>query len=152
YTVRQALPPGWAQTYPAGGASYTVTFAAGQFADGKDFGDYTPTTTRTYSSSKVVRTSKGNPNATSSVTIADAYPIFGLSVTLEVSNTQSKPLTVILRAPDGTAVTLVASATINGKVTYSATAFNYKSVQGKWTLEVDGLAGGTLNSWSMSVL
>ena len=36
-------------------------------------------------------------------------------------------------------------------VTYSTTAFNNKSVKGTWTLEVDGLAGGTLNSWSMSV-
>ncbi len=49
-------------------------------------------------------------------------------------------------------MTLAVSVNVNGTVTYSTTAFNYKSVKGTWTLEVDGLAGGTLNSWSLAVL
>jgi hypothetical protein len=152
FTLRQALPSGWQQTYPAGGANYTVSFAAGQFVDSKDYGDYTPTTTRTYANKTVVKTTAGKPNAVSTLAISDNYPIFDLNITLNVSNTKNKPLTVILRAPDGTAVTLVASTNFNGTVTYHTTGFNYLSVKGTWTLEVDGLAGGTLNSWSMSAL
>jgi subtilisin-like proprotein convertase family protein len=37
-------------------------------------------------------------------------------------------------------------------VTIELPAFNYKRVTGKWTLEVDGLAGGTLTSWSLDIL
>jgi hypothetical protein len=48
-------------------------------------------------------------------------------------------------------VTLSGTA-VNGTLTVETPAFNYKSAKGTWALEVDGLAGVTLNSWSMSVL
>src|SRR5262249_57326726 len=109
-------------------------------------------TTRTYSSNNPVKTSPGKPNAVSTLTVSDAYPILDLSVTLTVSNTKNKPLTIVLRGPDGTEVTLVASTNLNGTVTYHTSGFDARKLKGTWTLEVDGLAGGTLNSWSLSVL
>ena len=62
------------------------------------------------------------------------------------------PLTIYLYAPDGTTVTLATSVTSTGTLTYHIPALIGKNVNGRWTLEVDGLSGGTLNSWSMSVL
>jgi hypothetical protein len=69
-----------------------------------------------------------------------------------VSNTQSQPLTVSLMGADGTSVTLVWYSNINGTLTYETTAFNGKALKGTWTLEVDGLSGGTLTSWSLGIL
>ena len=51
----------------------------------------------------------------------------------------------------GTVITLASNITSNGTLTYHVPAFIGKSVSGTWTLEVDGLGGGTLNSWSLSV-
>jgi hypothetical protein len=152
YTVRQLLPSGWTQTAPSGNAGLAVNVAAGASVDSLLFGDHPATITRTYANTSAVKTSKGKPNAVSTLTVSDANTIFDLSVTLTVSNTHSAPLTVTLKGPDGTTVTLVASTNINGTLTYHTSGFNYKSVKGTWTLEVDGLAGGILNSWSMSVL
>jgi len=106
-----------------------------------------------YTSGNVpITTSRNNPNALSTLAIADFYPILDLYVTLNVSNNSLKSLTVKLYAPDGTVVTLAASVKSNGTLTYHVPAFIGKNVNSTWTLEVDGLAGGTLNSWSLSVL
>jgi hypothetical protein len=152
YTLRQVLPAGWTQTAPSGNARLAVSVAAGGSVDSLLFGATTPSTTRHYSNTSAIKTSKGKPNATSTLTVSDTYTVFNVSLTLSVSNTQNRPLTVKLTGPDGTAVTLVASRTINGTVTYSTPAFNYKGAKGTWTLEVDGLAGGTLNSWALDIL
>jgi hypothetical protein len=148
YTVRLVLPSGWTAT---AGSVATVTVGEGT-APGVNLGAFTPTTTRTYSNKTAVKTSKGKPNAISTISISDAKPIYDLHITLSVSNTQSQPLTVTLKGPDGTSVTLVAGAVVNGAVTYETTAFNGKVLKGTWTLEVDGLSGGTLDSWSLSIL
>jgi hypothetical protein len=151
YTVRQVLQPGWIQTSPSGNAGLAVTVAAGLSADTENFGTFTPNTTRTYSNNVPVRTSHGKPNAISTLAISDPYTIFDLHLTLNVSNTNHKPLTVVLHGPDGTAVTLIGSTNFNGTVTFETPAFDFKKVTGTWTLEVDGLAGGTLNSWSLGI-
>jgi subtilisin-like proprotein convertase family protein len=52
----------------------------------------------------------------------------------------------------GTSGTLVADTSIHRKVSFETTAFNGKQLKGTWTLEVDGLAGGTLTSWSLGIL
>ncbi len=46
---------------------------------------------------------------------------------------------------------MAANITSTGTLTYHVPALIGKNVTGIWTLEVDGLAGGTLNSWSLSV-
>jgi hypothetical protein len=148
YTVRVVLPSGWTATP---GSSATVTVGEGT-ARSINLGAFAPTTTRTYNSKGSVKTSKGKPNAVSTVTVSDAKAIYDLHLTLNVSNTASQPLTVTLKGPDGTSVTLVAGAVLNGTVTYQTPAFNARTLQGTWTLEVDGLSGGTLNSWSLSIL
>jgi subtilisin-like proprotein convertase family protein len=107
---------------------------------------------RTYANKTAVKTSRGKPDAVSTIAISDAKPIYDLHVTFSVSDTQNLPLTVTLKGPDGTTVTLVAGAVVNGTVTYETTAFDGKALKGTWTLEVDGLSGGTLNSWSQSIL
>ncbi len=148
YTIRLVLPSGWTAT---AGSSATVSVGNGTVPS-VDLGSFAPTTTRTYTNKTAVKTSKGKPNAISTLVISDAKAIYDLHITLNVSNTQSLPLTVTLKGPDGTSVTLVAGAVINGTVTYETTAFNGKLLKGTWTLEVDGLSGGSLNSWSLSIL
>jgi hypothetical protein len=152
YTVRQVLASGWTQSAPAGNAGATVNLAAGVFVDTLLLGAHAPNSTRHYANNTAVSTNKGKPNAVSTLNVTDAYSIFDLRLTLNVSNTKNTPLTVKLKGPDGTSVTLVANTAINGTVTFETPAFNYKGVKGTWTLEVDGLAGGTLNSWSLDML
>jgi hypothetical protein len=152
YAVRQVLAAGWSQTTPSGGAALTGSVTAGASVDGLLFGAYTPSSTHHYANSTAVKTTGGKPNAVSTVNASDAYTIFDLHLTLNVSNTKNKPLSVTLKGPDGTTVTLASSSTISGIVTFETSAFNYKKAKGTWTLEVDGLAGGTLNSWSLDVL
>jgi subtilisin-like proprotein convertase family protein len=148
YAIRLVLPSGWTAT---AGSSATVSVGNGTVPS-VDLGAFAATTTRTYANNTAVKTSKGKPNAISTLVISDVKTIYDLQITLSVSNTQSQPLTVTLLGPDGTQVTLIASTNINGTVTYHAPSFAGKKLTGKWTLEVDGLAGGTLNSWSLSVL
>jgi hypothetical protein len=150
YTVRQVLPSGWTQSAPSNNAGITVSLAAGAFVDTLLFGDHTPSSTRHYANSTAVKTSPGKPNAVSSLNVSDAYTIFDLKLTVTVSDPQNKPLTVKLTGPDGTTVSFSTSA--NGTVTFETPAFNYKRVTGTWKLEVDGLAGGTLNSWALDIL
>jgi len=44
-----------------------------------------------------------------------------------------------------------ASLAQNGTLTYQVPDFDYTSVTGPWKLEVDGLAGATLKSWSLNI-
>ena len=140
----------WTQSAPSNNAGITVSLAAGAFVDTLLFGDHTPSSTRHYANSTAVKTSPGKPNAVSSLNVSDAYTIFDLKLTVTVSDPQNKPLTVKLTGPDGTTVSFSTSA--NGTVTFETPAFNYKRVTGTWKLEVDGLAGGTLNSWALDIL
>lgn len=149
YTVRQVAVSGWTVT-KVGGAM-TVTVGDG-FALGNDIGDFAPNTSRTYSNTTAQKTNRGKPNAISTIKVNDAALVYDLAVTLNVSNTQSYALTIYLTAPDGTKVTLAASSVVNGTVTYRTSLFDFKSVKGTWTLEVDGLSGGTLNSWSLALV
>jgi hypothetical protein len=148
YTIRLVLPSGWTAT---AASSATVSVGNGT-VPGVGLGAFAPTTTRTYTNRTAVKTSRGHPDAISTLVISDAKPIYDLHITLSVSNTQSQRLTVTLKGPDGTSVTLVADTNINGTLTYDTTAFNGKVLKGTWTLEVDGLSGGTLNSWSLGIL
>jgi subtilisin-like proprotein convertase family protein len=147
-TIRLVLPSGWTAT---AASSATVSVGNGT-APNIDLGAFTPTTTRPYTNKTAVKTNRGHPDAISTLVISDAKPIYDLHITLSVSNTQSQPLTVTLKGPDGTSVTLVATTNINGTVTYETAAFNGKALKGTWTLEVDNLSGGALNSWSLSIL
>jgi hypothetical protein len=70
------------------------------------------------------------PNAVSTLTVSDVKTIYDLHLTLNVSNTLNQDLTVILRGPDGTSVTLVANADINGRVTCETPGFNSKLLAG----------------------
>jgi subtilisin-like proprotein convertase family protein len=148
YTVRVVLPSGWTAT---AGSFATVTVGEGTTPN-VNLGAFAPTTTRTYSNQSAVKTTRNKPNAVSTLTVSDVKTIYDLHLTLNVSNTLNQSLTVTLRGPDGTSVTLVANTTSNGTVTYETPAFNSKMLKGTWTLEVDGLSGGTLNSWSLSIL
>jgi hypothetical protein len=148
YAIRLVPPSGGTAT----AASSAPVSVGNGTVPGVVLGAFAPTTTRTYANKTAVKTNKGHPNAISTLVISDAKPIYDLHITLNVSNTQSQPLTVTLKGPDGTSVTLVASTNINGTVTYETTAFNGKVLKGTWTLEVDGLSGGTLNSWSLGIL
>jgi hypothetical protein len=146
YTVRQMVPTG----YTATPASFAVSVAAGLASDLSVFADFTPNKSRTYSNPTAVKTNTARPNAVSSLTVPDSYTVLALTLTLNVSNTKNRPLTVTLKGPDGTTVSFSTNA--NGTVTFETPVFDYKKVTGKWTVEVDGLAGGTLNSWSLDVL
>jgi hypothetical protein len=150
YVVRQLLASGWTQTAPSGNAGLTVNLAGGAFVDTLLLGEHTPTSTRHYANNTPVKTNGGNPNAVSTVNVSDAYTVFDLTLTVNVSNPKNKPLSIKLTGPDGTVVTFSTSA--SGTLTFETPAFNYKKVTGKWTLEVDGLAGGTLNSWALDIL
>jgi hypothetical protein len=148
YKVRVVLPSGTYLTTPS---SLTITLAAGQGNSIAAFGiGRTPKST-IYSNTTTVSTSMSNPNAVSTLTINDFYPIRSLSLTLRVTNNSLKPLTINLIAPDGTSTTLASGAAVNGTLTYSTSAFNGKIVKGGWRLEVLGLAGGKLNNWSLSI-
>ena len=149
YTVREVVPSGYIITTAT---SFTVNLATGQFDDNSSFGDHKTPKTTVYSNNESVTTTRRQPNAVSSMSISDNYPIQDLSITLKVTNNALQPLTIILYAPDGTPVTLLSSTAANGTLTYHVPAFIGKNVSGTWTLEVDGLAGGTLNNWSLSVL
>jgi hypothetical protein len=151
YTVRQILPGGWTQTTPANNAGLPVSVTAGASVGSVLLGAFTPNTIRSYSNTTAVGTSARKPNAVSAMTIADPNTIFDLKLTLTVSNGKNQPLTVTLKGPDGTVVTLASSTVLNGTVTFETPAFDYKAVKGTWTLEVDGLAGGSLNSWSLGI-
>jgi hypothetical protein len=151
YMVRQFLPSGWAQTTPSGNAGLSAAVAAGMSIDSQLFGTNIPNHTATYTNNTAEKTSKGKPNAISTLTISDTYTIFDLNLTFNVSNTKNTLLTVRLTGPDGRSVTLVARTSINGTMTFETSAFDYKRVKGTWTLEVDGLSGGTLSSWSLSI-
>jgi subtilisin-like proprotein convertase family protein len=148
YVVRVVLPSGWTAT---AGSSATVTAGEGTTPN-VNLGAFAATTTRTYTNKTAVTTKLRKPNAVSTLTVPDVKTIYDLHLTLNVSNTLSQDLTVTLKGPDGTSVTLAAGADINGTVTYETPAVNSKMLKGTWTLEVDDLSGGTLNSWSLSIL
>jgi hypothetical protein len=146
YTLRQIVPSG----YTATPASFTVSVTAGQASETTGFADYTPSKTRTYSNTTAVSTNKHKPNAISSLTVSDSYTVLGITLALNVSNQNHNNLTVFLTGPNGTKVDL-GSTTQTGSISFQVPYFDNTAVKGTWTLEVDGLAGGTLNSWSMSI-
>jgi hypothetical protein len=150
YTVGQIYPSGYTAVTGTQ-TSFTASVVAGQAYDTNNiFTDSTPTETRTYSDTTAVKTTPGKPNAISSLSIPDSYTVLGITLTLKVSNPKNKDLAIYLTDPNGTKVFL-GSTTQNGTLTYQVPNFDYTSVTGTWTLEVDGLSGGTLNSWSLSI-
>jgi hypothetical protein len=146
YTLRQIVPSGYTSTP----ASFTVSVTAGQASETTGFADYTPSKTRTYSNTTAVSTNKHKPNAISSLTVSDSYTVLGMTLALNVSNQNHNNLTVFLTGPNGTKVDL-GSTTQTGSISFQVPYFDNTAVKGTWTLEVDGLAGGTLSSWSMSI-
>jgi hypothetical protein len=146
YTVRQIVPSG----YTATPASFPVAVSAGLASETAAIADYAPNKTRTYSDTTAVSTSKGKPNAVSSLTVSDSYTVLGTTLTLNVSNTKNSNLSIFLTGPNGTKISL-GSTNQNGTLTYQVPDFDYTSVKGTWKLEVDGLAGGTLKSWSLNI-
>jgi hypothetical protein len=77
YPVRQVRPAGWTQTAPAT-PSYAVSLATDQFANGRDFGNYSPATTNTYSASPrapIAYNSSGTPT-TSAVTVGTSATVY----------------------------------------------------------------------------
>jgi subtilisin-like proprotein convertase family protein len=163
YTVREVLPADWTLTAPAGGA-YTVTLGTGQVLGGQDFGNYTPSTMRTYASG-TLGLAISNPSTTvATLNITDSYTVFDVNVNLNISYNWDSDLTATLTGPDGTVVTLFSgvggsmgknftnttlddeSATAIGSGTAPFTgsyqpqmplsAFDNKNVQGTWTLRI----------------
>jgi hypothetical protein len=146
YTLRQIAPSG----YTATPASFAVSVSAGQASETTGFADYTPNQTRTYSNTTAVSTTKGKPNAVSTLTVPDSYTVLGMTLTMNVSNAKDNPLSIFLTGPNGTKISL-GSTNQNGTITFQVPDFDYTLVTGPWKLEVDGLAGGTLKSWSLSI-
>ncbi len=144
--LRQIVPSG----YTATPASLTVSVSAGLASETTSFADYTPNSTRTYTNTSAVKTSKRQPNAVSSLTVSDSYTVLGMTLALNVSNQNHNNLTIYLTGPNGTKISL-GSTTQSGALSFQVPYFDYTAVKGTWTLEVDGLAGGTLNSWSMNI-
>src|SRR5262249_8482147 len=97
-----------------------------------------------------VKTSNGHPNALSSLTVPDAYTVLGTTLTLNVSNRYNKYMNITLIGPDGTKF-FVRSTNQNGTFSFQVPNFDYTAVKGTWTLEVDNLDGGRLNSWSLRI-
>ncbi len=83
YHVREVTPAGYTISTAT---SFTVTLAAGQFDDNSSFGNYKTPKTTVYSNNTAVTTSNKKPNAISTISISDVYPIQDLSITLNVSN------------------------------------------------------------------
>lgn len=146
YTLRQIVPSG----YTATPASLSVSVTAGLASETTAFADYTPNKTRTYTNTSAVKTSKGKPNAVSSLTVSDSYTVLGMTVALNVINNNHNSLSIYLTGPNGTKVSL-GSTTQTGALSFQVPYFDYTAVKGTWTLEVDGLAGGSLSSWSMNI-
>jgi hypothetical protein len=146
YTLRQIVPSG----YTATPASFSISVTAGLASETPGFADYTPSKTRTYSNTTAVSTNKHKPNAISSLTVSDSYTVLGISLALNVSNPNHNNLTVFLTGPNGTKVDL-GSTTQTGTISFQVPYFDNTAVKGTWTLEVDGLSGGTLSSWSMNI-
>jgi subtilisin-like proprotein convertase family protein len=100
---------GQAGTYTGtsnGQVGRTITLGTAQFADRLDFGEYTPSQAKTYSTSpslKLVR----NATISSTLTIALSYTIYDLNVQLNITQVDDTALqSVTLTAPDGTIVML----------------------------------------------
>jgi hypothetical protein len=150
YTISQLLPTGWTQTSGPG----TITITAGQYVDTQNFGAFFPNQTKTYDSTNVpisipVGPAHGTKTVTSTLAVADSYPMLNLQVSITASGapTASYKLT----APDGTGYPVTPNTTTaisNGQL------FQH-NVHGTWTLSITngyGDPGGTLSSWSISVV
>ncbi len=150
YVIRQMTPSGWTQTAPSAGGANAVTLGTGQFVDTENFGDYTPSQTRSYASINVPLKlgTKSGAAITSTLTVNDAATIFDLNVSINVTTT-STSLAFSLTAPDGTSVSVQAGTT-------HVTGLNYHGTKGTWTLKMWNVAPApkpsTLNSWSLQIL
>ena len=179
YTVRQYLPSGWVETVPGDG--HHVTVAAGDVPRRLDFGNYTSTTSETYSSNDVGQRIRSNRTITSDLTVPDTGTIFDINVQLDVTHTFDGDLETFLIAPDGTEIELFSrvggsndnfsgtildddaavvisesSAPFNGRFRAEGNlaALAGKPAQGIWTLRIADVATGDqgmLNSWSLEV-
>ena len=183
YAIATAPPAGttgYTQTAPAAGQPRVATLNAGQFTGGLDFGEYTPNQVKTYSNTTALKLLSGR-TSTSTLTVADSYPIFKLNVQVNITQVSDNNLVnLILTAPDGTAVTLLwymnnsganftnttfddaaALAIAAGSAPFTGSfrpqvllnAFDGKNVHGTWTLSLQENATGknVLNSWSLIV-
>jgi hypothetical protein len=149
YTVRQTVPTG----YTANPTSFSISVSAGLASELGNFADHTPNTTRNYSNSTSISTSKGKPNAVSSLSVSanPDYTVLGITLSLTVNDPSNNTLTIFLTGPNGTKID-VGSTNKSGTLTFLVTGLDYTAVNGKWTLEVDGLGqGGVLKSWSLGI-
>lgn len=161
YSVGLQLPEGWTQTTVGLG----VTVEAGRFISSasSDFlGAYTPNEVSNYVSTDVPKKypSRSWQTTTSTLTVSDSYPIFGVEISITVSG--QPPLELSLIAPGGSGVLIPPEVyQANGTFTYATHAFNFDSAQGTfadaqgtWTLEIrNGNLGqtGKLTAWSLDI-
>lgn len=93
---------------------------------------------------------------TSTITVPDAYTVFGTDVSVDITHTWIGDLIVELTSPSGTTVTLhnqSGSSADDIVETYSVSTFNGEVMTGDWVLSISDNAGqdlGTLNNWSLS--
>ena len=146
YTVREVVPSG-----------YIITTAILHRQPGhRQFDDIPASATTNAEDHRLFQQSirhhpQARPNAVLSMSISDNYPIQDLSITLKVTNNASTahyhPL-----CPRRHARHAVVELRGQRHPHLPRARLIGKNVSGTWTLEVDGLAGGTLNNWSLSVL
>lgn len=111
----------------------------------------------TYSNSTPVSIPDNNATGiTSTISIADAYTVFGADVSVDITHTWIGDLIVELTSPSGTTVNLhnrSGSSDDDIVETYSVSNFNGEMMAGDWVLSISDNAGqdlGTLNSWSLT--
>lgn len=139
-------------------------------------------TPATFASTDIPKALRDYGTTTSIVTIQEPFQIADLNVRLDITHPRDPDLDVFLIAPDGTRVELFTDVGTNKSVNFTDTllddgatrsitagkapftgtflpegnlaAFEGKSIQGAWTLEIrddQNKQVGTLNSWSLIV-
>ena len=167
YTITQTAPAGWTQSYgPAAG-----TLAAGAFAIGRDFGNTSPTATRTYANTTAVKIKPSGQYTNSTITIANTSTVYDINVKLDITYPNVSGLSVRLIAPNGTRFHLVSTGITGGgnykgtifddqaagrlpassstgyagsyRPAFALAALNGQPLNGKWTLQVFNTLSGT---------
>lgn len=134
--------------------------------------------TVSYPSTDIPKTINNLATITSTITVSDSFTIGDLDVAFDITHAFDEDLDIFLIGPDGTRVELVTDVVgvnfrntiLDDEATTAITAgttpftgrfrpegflnaFDGKSVNGVWTLEITDdffLDAGTLNSWSLS--
>jgi hypothetical protein len=151
YTIREVLPPGWAQTSPSGNNGITVTVPAGQYIDTANFGAFYPNHTATYSNTRALSIpaapKKNSKTVTSTIAVSESSTMLALQLSTNVTGAAGASFTLI--TPSGTSL----SVTPNTTISFPAACFGVND-HGTWTLSIttsNGGPGGTLNSWSFTI-